>query len=115
MFSVSSRTGKALHGEMKERAAVSALLMSDLSWTDLLQRMSLSKNTLAAVVRAQKQSGDLTYSLREGKTGKPRIIYSLSDAGRKKHEKAISVLEKVTYAEQLSAKSLAAKKKIFSK
>jgi DNA-binding PadR family transcriptional regulator len=79
---------------------VSALLVSKSSWSNLLQRTSLSKNTLSAVLKDLKKSGDLSYSLSDSKDGMPNIVYALSEAGRKKYSNIVSALDKIKNVEQ---------------
>jgi len=82
---------------------ISALLISDLSWSQLLERTDLSKNTLAAVIRDLKKSGYLGYSLSEEvrERRRPSIAYTLSDAAKKKYSEIVSVMQKIKNTEKL--------------
>lgn len=84
------------------RVIAALLVAGPLSWSQLLDRTSLSRNTLSAVLQDMKSTGELGYSMTEARGNiRPGVSYVLLEEARKKYAKVSSALEDLKYIEKL--------------
>ena len=85
--------------------AIAPLLVADLTWSDLLVRSGLSKDTLSVVLDYLKGTGDVEYSLgkKEG-SKRPTIVYSFTKKGKQRYSEILIIMKEISEIEELFQK-----------